>query len=397
MLPVTWQSDLSRAQCTETPTIQGHFKASAKTGCQPGMQSFENMRGDATQQSYCLSPSATLVRRRGISVAECVMVLAIIASTIGAGWFWQEHLAGPHETKPLAARQSDFLPAIYSVAISPDQKHALSVGLGGILRSFQIDSQDCVDEFETDFTDARSLIYSPDGRYLLISAMTGEFQIWDFQATKDRTRSVKGHEDEVINGAFHPTGKQFATFGRDRKLTVWSTDSLKAVWTAETPAGPIYAGTFSNDGEQLITGDLKGGISCWDSKTGIKLWSRQFSKAVDAMDKLIVAVERFPDSDDVLIADRAGAIQVWSLQTQQCQVRFETSGSKIRSIALSTDGATAISGESEGNIVVWNSKDGKRIKSWKAHSSAVMDLACSIDNARVASVGWDGQLKIWDF
>jgi WD40 repeat protein len=333
--------------------------------------------------------------RHGLSIAELILVLAIISSTVAAIWTWQGCSLGG--TSKYANRERDNSSAgLYSVSISPDQQRILTIGLGGILRTHNLDTQECVDEFDTRYGDSKCAVYSPDGRQLMIGAVMGHIQIWNFDSSQNRTRTVKGHDFEILCGAFSPNCKSLVTSSREGMMKAWHVETLTSIWSIKNPSGAIRAMTFSDNKMHLLTGDSEGFIKSWDLATGTLLSTVRVSQADNWERMMIVTLECLPNSDEVLVATQGDPIQIWNLKTQKCIRKFDPPRAKHRTVVLSPDGKTVVSGESDGKIAVWDFETGERRKSWAAHSLAVLDIACLKDNSRLVSVGWDGMVRVWD-
>jgi WD40 repeat protein len=348
-----------------------------------------------TKHRLLAESQRTGIFRRGVSIAEFVLVLAIIASTVGAIWTWQECSLGGASTD--VNRQRDTaIGGLYSVSISPDQKRILTIGLGGIMRTHVLDTQECVDEFDTEFGDSRCAVYSPDGRQLMIGTVLGHFQIWNFDSSQSRAHTVKGHDHEVLCGAFSPNCKSLVTSARDGMMKAWDVETLKPIWSIQNSTGAIRAMTFSGDKKQLLTGDSEGFVKSWDLAAGTLLLTLRVSQSDSWEQMMFVTVECLPKSDDILVATRGEPIQIWNLKTQKCKRKFGAPRARYRTVVLSADGKTVISGGTDGEIAVWDLETGERRKSWAAHSLAVLDIACLNDNSRLVSVGWDGMVRVWD-
>lgn len=333
--------------------------------------------------------------RRGVGLAESILVLASIIGIVGSLWCWQGGpLSGTDDTL-LATPESGHSAAVYAVAITPDQENIMTIGLGGMLRTFCFATGDCLNELEMEDGDSRCLVYSPDGRQLLVGAVTGKLQVWDFDAQEVKPRSIKGHSAEILCAAFHPDGKFFVTCDKDQKCIAWSSTTFLPIWSLDNSTGAVSALSFSSDGRRLVTGDQRGNLKTRDPMTGSLQSTCQINEPALIATQMIVAVRCIPNSDEVVLSAMTGPIQVWDLKSRQRKMRFGISESCSRSLALSSDGKTLVSGQNDGSICVWDMSSGTQRKSWSAHASAVLGLALNTDGSRFASVGWDGRMRIW--
>jgi len=339
--------------------------------------------------------------RSGKCLTEFIMIVAIVGTVIGCGWMCQDWLFGSPSLDPLAQGNNSNASAVYAVAISPDQEYCVSVGLEGVLRTHKLDSHLCLDEVNTMYRESHCLAFAPDGKHLVLGSSTGHLEIWDFGANSTPPRHLDGHTEEIVCCAFHPSGDFFVTSAWDRKCTCWNTDTLERIWTVQCPTGPSGSIDFSEDGERVVLGDIKGFVRVRDAYSGdlesefhVTIPDRFFPRNLP--NNRIIGVKFLPESPYILVATFAGTMEVWDLESQSRLREFDTTECGIRSLDLSRDGQLAITGGRDGRISIWNVKNGTCHKSWPGHVASVLGIACSADNSRIVSVGWDGQTKIWD-
>lgn len=353
-----------------------------------------------TGQNRLICTRAVSRNRFGKSLTEFVMVVSIIATTIGGGWiagdwFW----ADPQLQATSALSAGYHKPALYAMALSHDYKHCSVIGLEGLLRTYDLSTRSILDEYHMDSGEVRCLVYSPDGRYLLAGNTKGTFQLLTLNDSNSDPVLVRHHREEILCAAFMPDSKSFVTCSWDGTCACWDTESLKILWTSATPTGPIEVICVSADQKDLIAGDLKGVITIRDRATGVI--RTEFSvpaspEQAGMMDRRVIAIKQIPDSNDHLMTFVGGAIEVWNLESAVCRRRFETSGCRIRSLDLSADGRTVVSGSADGEITIWDLATGTPRRSWKGHGSAVLGLVYSAENACITSIGWDGNTRFWN-
>jgi WD40 repeat protein len=68
----------------------------------------------------------------------------------------------------------------------------------------------------------------------------------------------------------------------------------------------------------------------------------------------------------------------------------------VWTVAVSKDGATALSAGMDGTLGLWNVETGERTRTLKGHEGAAMGAAFVKDGAHVLSGGADGRLILWD-
>ena len=69
---------------------------------------------------------------------------------------------------------------------------------------------------------------------------------------------------------------------------------------------------------------------------------------------------------------------------------------RIFSIAISPDGNTLVSGDSNGRIFLWDTHTGQHKHIFTGHTNGVTSLAFSPDGKTLASTSYDTTVRLWD-
>ncbi|KAM7539971.1 hypothetical protein Aperf_G00000044824 [Anoplocephala perfoliata] len=116
---------------------------------------------------------------------------------------------------------------------------------------------------------------------LLFSSSLGEVDlvVWNTE-TGEKVTTLRGHQGNVTDVAFLPSGKQFATGGHDKVIIIWSTKTLQRVKTipafeclqslAYLPAGALknhLPATANKSKSLLVSGGQWGMARVWDTET----------------------------------------------------------------------------------------------------------------------------------
>jgi WD40 repeat protein len=132
----------------------------------------------------------------------------------------------------------------------------------------------------------RVLAYSPDGRWLAVSAADTTTVLLLDARTHVEVARFQGHEKLVNSAAFSRDGRLLATCGADRIVRVWQIDS-GACQELPGHTDEVLAVAFHPDGTRLATGGLDRAIWLWDLARGEEvarlqghtsfIWSLAFS------------------------------------------------------------------------------------------------------------------------
>jgi hypothetical protein len=90
-----------------------------------------------------------------------------------------------------------------------------------------------------------------------------------------------------------------------------------------------------------------------------------------------------------------GTVRVWNLATGVEQT-LTGHGGPVRAAAVSADGARAVSGGDDGTVRVWNLATGVEQRQITGHRGPVHAVAVSADGARAVSGGDDGTVRVWN-
>lgn len=108
-----------------------------------------------------------------------------------------------------------------------------------------------------EFASVLSINYSPDGKYLFTTHLSGQLKIWDastWTLLRELTVSQKGNNALFSAIAIAPDSKSFIIGDRDGILHLWSLDSKSETRAVPSPGGlnSIVNLTYSPDGKTLV-------------------------------------------------------------------------------------------------------------------------------------------------
>jgi WD40 repeat protein len=108
-----------------------------------------------------------------------------------------------------------------------------------------------------------SAAFSRDGRLLATCGADGIVRVW--QIDNGTCQELPGHTAEVFAVAFHPDGKRLASGGRDQAVWLW--DLARGEEVARLPGHTsfIWSLAFSPDGATLVSGSGDATIRLWDT------------------------------------------------------------------------------------------------------------------------------------
>jgi WD40 repeat protein len=299
------------------------------------------------------------------------------------------------------------------VAFSPDGKYILSAGCDQVDYDYNcIQSTARVWEADTGNEIARmtydsnvsSVAFSPDGKYVLSAGCDlfdndrnctqGTARVWE-AATREETAHLT-HNGDINSVVFSPDGKYVVSGSEDGTARVWETVTRNEV-TRMTHDEWVEVVAFSPDGKYVVSGSNDGTARVWNTFTGEEVANRKHNYGVDK-------VSFSPDGKYVLSAgcDKFGndsyctesTAHIWEAVTGN-EIALIAPDSYLNSVAFSPDGKYVISGSDDGTARMWNAASGNEI-ALMTHESYVVAVAFSPDGKYVVSGSNDGTARVWE-
>ena len=106
----------------------------------------------------------------------------------------------------------------------------------------------------------------------------------------------------------------------------------------------------------------------------------------------------FSPADKQVIAS-AGTdkvVRIWDIPSQSKLNELVKHSADIKSIAISPNGQTLISGDEKGIVNIWRVKSGKHLKTIEAHRLPINSVTYSPSNDLFATCSDDAKVKLWD-
>lgn len=90
------------------------------------------------------------------------------------------------------------------------------------------------------------------------------------------------------------------------------------------------------------------------------------------------------------------AVRIWNMGNGKCRAMLKGHTNRVRSVAISPDGKHIFSGSDDDSVRVWDVNSGREVATLNAHINRVRSVVALHDNACVLSAGLDKTLKLWD-
>ncbi len=246
--------------------------------------------------------------------------------------------------------------------------------------------------FKGDMEGIGSVAFSPDGRHALSGGGDGILRLWDI-ATDERgklIRTFQGHTDWVFSVAFSPDGQTALSGSKDKAMRLWDIKSGKPIRTFEGHTDWVGSVAYGPGGQRALSGSNDGTLRLWDIETGKLI--RTFKGHTD----WVYSVAFSPNGQRFLSGSEDGTLRLWSIEERKSIRTFKGHKDRVFSVAFSPYEDTAVSGSGDGTLRLWNIETGETIHIFKGHKDAVLGVALSSDGRHILSGSDDRTLRLWD-
>jgi WD40 repeat protein len=240
------------------------------------------------------------------------------------------------------------------------------------------------------------LLLSPNGEMLLSNAKDEPAILRTVRAPKE-VAQLKGVNGVITN----------ATFSKDSK-TVWTSSYASSSsqrysiqkWDALTgkelqhmffgDSESIYSSVgFSPQGDKLVTGEMEGVVSLWDTLNGKRI--RNFIGHESQVQKVVVS----PDGRRLVsAANDEQAIRVWDLETGKELFQLDGKNSAVSfSLVFSPDGKMILGSFADKAVRLWDASTGALLYTFD--SSEVPSSAAFYPDSKHLLIGVGNEMQTW--
>jgi len=184
----------------------------------------------------------------------------------------------------------------------------------------------------------------------------------------------------LYGAAFHPDGTHVATATGKGNITIWDTNSGKAVMTLSGHTSNVNALAFSPDGTHLAS----------NAET-VKIWDALSGKELRTLPTRGYGVTFSPDGTRLATASVDGIATVWEVASGKELQTLRGHTGRIFSVAFSPDGNRLVTGGEDSTVKVWNvapgASAGEQPLTLYGGSTTVTNAQFSPDGKRLVA-GW---------
>ncbi|MFF0010100.1 AAA family ATPase [Streptomyces sp. NPDC005374] len=243
---------------------------------------------------------------------------------------------------------------------------------------------------------------SPDEKVLAAAGAHRTVRLWDV-STPGRPRPLgsplTGPADTVYSVAFSPDGHTLAAGGADDSVHLWDVTVPGHPRTSGPaltgPAGYIHAVGFSPDGTLLAAGSGDGKVHLW--RIGASGTPAVTGTGFTAADKDVLTLAFSPDGATLAVGGRDQQVGLWNVADPTAPRRegkpLTGATSWINALAYSPDGTTLAVGGSDDLVRLWDLRT-RRVTAGFRHTGPVTALLWR-DRSTVVSGDADRVTRLW--
>lgn len=253
---------------------------------------------------------------------------------------------------------------IVTMAFSRDGRWIASGGQDGSLSlwdavrgvdAWTVHAHQCATMGDGTVVGVGAVAFSPDDRHVL-SCGEGGVKSWE-TSTGRPVRSFLG-SGSFHAVAFHPAGSQIAAAGENTTIHVWDSESGAVVQILRGHQRSILCVAFSPDGRWLASGGTDNTLRIWNAATGERVRTLLGHEEYD-----VTGVAFSPDGSRIVSCSHDRTITLWDARTGAETLHLRGHSQGVRSAAFSPDGRVLVSGGADGVLRVWNAASAAEVAS----------------------------------
>lgn len=241
---------------------------------------------------------------------------------------------------------------------------------------------------------ARSITYTPDGRFIVSGSDEGVVRIWDTQQDGKCIKSWQAHKGAVRAVAVSNTGRLIATGGDDCEVRLYDLKEKEplAVQPKKTHIMAVSSVAFNSSGNVLATGDESGVISLWVCKDMVP----KLAKIVKGPMTPVTGIVQIPGTVEIIASCGDATIRRWSLSTMdQVGKAWEAHSASVQGIHIMPCGKRLVSGGQDAELYLWDIERGVVIGDpWKGTEGTIETIAAD-PKGRIIISGGANEIWTW--
>jgi WD40 repeat protein/serine/threonine protein kinase len=282
-----------------------------------------------------------------------------------------------------------------NAAFSMDSKSFVTLDRDGMVVRWDMATVEPVGALTALGASNDAMLFSPDGRLLVVMDSAGVIKVWDWVGQR-LTTSFVGHSMEPSRGqaslwAFTSDGRILVSGTATGTVKLWDVASWKAVADWQMMHAWAWSAALSLDGRTLFTGHQDGTVAVTDLATGREL------QAIPAHKGNVGGLASSPDGRLMASASNDGLIVLWDTATRKELARLRRGFQEgANSISFSPDGRRLAIGKSDKEVVkVWDLVTQREVLTLPGQGRVFCYTKFSPDGNMILAISDEGNLHLW--
>lgn len=274
------------------------------------------------------------------------------------------------DSDPLVIFEGDEIMEI--ITISNDGKYLACGNDQSVIRVFPVSGTGMAFEFNGHNDKIKSLVFTPDNRFMYSSGLDGQLLKWDMETKQYSEVNI---EDEIIISLdISGSGKYLAGATTGGEIKLWNLLNDKSLQSINSESGSVNVIRFSNS-DVLAIGFMNGMIELWNIETYAK------ESEVKGHTARVSDIRFNNINNQMASSSMDGNVKIWNIDDfTEPPISLEDNEGFVLALAFSLDGQILISG---------GVAEGRNLVARPAHVDYMVSDICSILTRNFTQEEWD--------
>ncbi len=275
----------------------------------------------------------------------------------------------------------------YSLAIHPTQSLVASgSGKDKKVQLFDYEKKEIKHTFSNLQGGVRTLIFSPDGKYLIAGTWSRQLYLWEVE-TGNKIFQKPMHNKEIKALAISADGEYLATGSSDTQIMIWKMNDLSYVRTLKGHSNKVNDLTFTQDQRFLISVSDDRKVIVWDWQKGTK------HKELTAHKGKVTTVQVDEDQKYFLTGGSDKKVIKWDLLTfEKIKEKKLTGIVNIHQLSIDKSATYFLRCGKKYQMELYNYESFDEQQKILISKRGILKCGFSYDNQQIIGVNYNGQI-----
>lgn len=193
-----------------------------------------------------------------------------------------------------------------------------------------------------------------------------------------------------LSAHFNTSGDRILTAAQDGMVTLWETETGRALASWLAHPAPVWEAIFSPDGQLIATAGEEGVVKLWDGESRGEI--RRLMESGPPVSGLAFS----PDGSILATASWDGIVRLWEVASGSLRAELTGHRDAATRVLFSRDGLRVASVSDDGTARIWDVQSEALLAQLSDHHNNVYDMAFGPTSNQVVTAGWDGWALLWD-